>query len=125
LPEITIRKTFDTGSNYTHPSRKPTALIPLVGRLQGKKHPGRSHKNEIRANPYKGMTPPSTQNLKELGLWIFFLICCLTFLLEITIRKTFDTRSNCTRPSRKPTALITLAGRIRERNTGEISKNEN
>jgi len=24
---------------------------------------------------YKGMTPPSTQNLKALGLWVFFLIC--------------------------------------------------
>jgi len=25
---------------------------------------------------YKGMTPPSTQNLKALGLCVFFLICC-------------------------------------------------
>ena len=33
LPEITIRKTFDTGSNCTRPSRKPTALIPLVEKL--------------------------------------------------------------------------------------------
>jgi len=35
LPEITIRKTFDTGSNCTRPSRKPTALIPFVGRIRG------------------------------------------------------------------------------------------
>jgi len=39
----------------------------------------RSHKNETRANPYKGMTPPSTQNLKTLGLRVFFLTCCSTF----------------------------------------------
>jgi len=31
LPETSVRKTFDTGSNCTCPSRKPTALIPLVG----------------------------------------------------------------------------------------------
>jgi len=34
----------------------------------------------MRTKPtYKGMTPPSTQNLKVLGLWVFFLICCSTF----------------------------------------------
>ena len=131
------------------------------------------------------MTPPSTQNLKALGLRILFLICCSTFsflpnvglrltwisnnlslkcesllyhidtlplerkhsqpeyithdpslilpfthlygthLPEITIRKTFDTGSNCTRPSRKPIALIPLVGRIQGGNTGEISNNEN
>ena len=126
------------------------------------------------------MTPPLTQNLKALGLRIFFLICCSTFsflsnvglrltfeyltispssvspsstlihspsskpeyithdpllvppfthlygtrLLEITIRKTFDTGSNCTRLSRKPTALIPLVGRIRGGNTEEIANNE-
>jgi len=31
------------------------------------------------SNPYKGMTPPSTQNLNALGLWVFFLIYCSTF----------------------------------------------
>jgi len=40
--------------------------------------PGRSQ--TMRHEPtYKGMTPPSTQNLKALGLWVFFLICCSTF----------------------------------------------
>jgi len=119
------------------------------------------------------MTPPSTQNLKAVGLRVFFLICCLTFsflpnvglrltleyltispsseshssttlihspssgsilkpeymthdpslvppfthlygthLPGITIRKTFDTWLNCTRPSRKPTTIIPLVGRI-------------
>jgi len=127
------------------------------------------------------MTPPSTQNLKALGLWVFFLIYWSTFsflpnvglrltleyltispsseslsstlihspssrsilkpeyiihdpslvlpfthlngtrLLETSIRKTFDTGSNCTRPSRKPSTLIQLAGRIRGGNTREIS----
>jgi len=39
---------------------------------------------------YKKMTPPSTQNLKTLGLWIFFLICCSTFsfLLIVGLRLT-------------------------------------
>jgi len=118
------------------------------------------------------MTPPSTQNLKALGLRVFFFICCSTFsfllnvglrltleylsispssmspsstlihsplsrsilkpeyithdpslvpsfthlygtrLPQITISKTFDTWSNCTCPSRKPTSLILLAVRI-------------
>jgi len=91
LPEISIRKTFDTGLNYTHPSRKPTALIPLCGRIRGGK-PGRSHKNEKWANPYKGMTPPSTQNLKALGLRVFFLICCstLSFLPNVELRLTLE-----------------------------------
>jgi len=35
LPEITIRKNFDTGSNYTRPGHKPTTLIPLVQRIRG------------------------------------------------------------------------------------------
>jgi len=128
------------------------------------------------------MTPPSTQNLKALGSWVFFLICCSTFSflpnveLRLTleylrvsplsvspsstlihsplsgsilnarvhyswpltcttvhtlirdtlawnlIRKTFDTGSNCTRPSRKPMALIPLVvGRIREGEIGEMN----
>jgi len=34
----------------------------------------------MRTEPtYKRMTPPSTQNLKALGLWVFFLIYCSTF----------------------------------------------
>jgi len=128
------------------------------------------------------MTPPSTQNLKTLGFWIFFHIYCLTFsflpnvglrftleyptispsseslsstlihspsrrnilnpeyithdlslvppfthlygtrLPETSIRKTFDTGSNCTRPIRKPMALIPLVGRIQGENLGEISQ---
>jgi len=47
----------------------------------------------MRTEPtYKGMTPPSTQNLKALGLWVFFLICCSTFSflrnvgLKLTLR---------------------------------------
>jgi len=49
-----MRKTFNTGSNYTCPSHKPTALIPFARRIRGGE-PGRSHKNETRANSYKGM----------------------------------------------------------------------
>jgi len=38
------------------------------------------------------MTSPSTQNLKALGLWVFFLICCLTFsfLLNVGLRLTLE-----------------------------------
>jgi len=35
LPETSIRKTFDTGSNCTCPSHKLTALIPLAGKIRG------------------------------------------------------------------------------------------
>jgi len=36
------------------------------------------------------MTPTSTQNLKALGLWVFFFICCstLSFLLNVGLRLT-------------------------------------
>jgi len=43
------------------------ALIPLARKSEGG-NLGETNKNETRANPYKGMTPPSTQNLKALGL---------------------------------------------------------
>jgi len=32
-----------------------------------------------RSNVHKGMTPLLTENLKVVGLWVFFLIYCLTF----------------------------------------------
>jgi len=32
------------------------------------------------------MTPPSTQNLQALGLWVFFLICCSTFSFLPNVR---------------------------------------
>jgi len=128
------------------------------------------------------MTPPSTPNLKALGLWVFFLIYCSTFsflpnvglritleyltislsseshssttlihssssgsklkpeyithdpslvppfthlygthLPEITITKTFDTRSNCTRPNPNQRLLYHLLGNPRGK-TGEISQ---
>ena len=74
-----------------HPSRKPSALIPLARRIRGGK-PGKSHKNETRVNPYKRMTPPPTQNLKALGLWVFFLIYCSTFsfLPNVGLRLTLE-----------------------------------
>jgi len=43
-------------------------------------------------NLNKEMTPPSTQNLKALDLWVFFLICCSTFsfLLNVKLRLTLE-----------------------------------
>jgi len=145
----------------------------LLGKSEGE-IPGRSHKNVTRANPYKVMTPPSPQNLKALGLWVFFLICCSTisFLLNVELRLTLGylqsplqlrvpstlvhspsntstsqtphlyrrshtyTRhaclksplgqgSNCSRPSRKSSALIPLVGKIRGGNTEKILNNKN
>ena len=31
------------------------------------------------------MTPPLTQNLKALGLWVFFLIYCSTFSFLVNV----------------------------------------
>jgi len=48
--------------------------------------------NETRVNPYKGITPPSTQNHKVLGLWVFFLIrfSTISFLLNVGLRLTLE-----------------------------------
>ena len=54
-------------------------------RIQGKNTGEISH-NENKANPHKGMTPPPTQNLKVLGLWVFFLIYCSTFSFLPNVR---------------------------------------
>jgi len=34
---------------------------------------------------HKGMTPPLTQNLKAIGLWVIFFIYCLTFLFLFNV----------------------------------------
>ena len=63
----------------------------LLGESEGET-PGRSYNNENWVNPYKRMTPPSTQNLKALGLWVFFLICCsaFSFLPNVGLRLTLE-----------------------------------
>jgi len=45
---------------------------------------------------YKGMTLSSTQNLKTLDLWVFFLIYCSTFsfLLNVGLRLTLGYLTN-------------------------------
>jgi len=50
----------------------------MLGKSKGET-PGRSLTMRTEPNSYKGMTPLSTQNLKTLGLWVFFLICYSTF----------------------------------------------
>jgi len=74
----------------TEPTR-PVTNHRLWYHLLGKSE-GRNLKNETRANPYKRMTPPSTQNLKTLGLWVFFFICCSTFsfLPNVGLRLTLE-----------------------------------
>ena len=48
--------------------------------------------NENWAKPISGMTPPSTQNLKALSLWVLFLIYCSTFsfLPNVGLRLTLE-----------------------------------
>ena len=155
LPKTSIKKTFDTGSNWAHSSGdkdEPSALIPLAGKIWG----GNTEKisRELSHTTYNGMTPHSIQNLKALSLWVLFLICCSTshwytppraeandpllvssfthlygtHLPETSIRKTFDTGSNWVHLSDdkdEPSALIPLGGKIRGGNTEKISNNEN
>ena len=92
LPKTSVRKTLDTGSNCTRPSCKPLTLIPLAGRIQGGKHRRDLKQWELSQNPCKGMTPPLTQNLKALSLWVFFLICCsnFSFVLNVGLRLTLE-----------------------------------
>ena len=56
------------------------------------KYRGDLTRTRIEPNPHKGMTPPSTQNLKTLGLRVFFLICCSTFsfLPNVGLRLAFE-----------------------------------
>jgi len=39
-----------------------------------------------RPNIHKKMTSPLTQNLKRVGLWVFFLIYCLIFSFLFNVR---------------------------------------
>ena len=56
----------------------------MMGKSEGET-PRRQTRMRQEPNPYKGMTPPSIQNLKALGLWVFFLICCSTFSLLFNV----------------------------------------
>jgi len=63
----------------------------MLGESEGK-HQGDLTRMRTESNPYKITTPPSTQNLKALGLWVFFLICCSTFsfLPNVGLRLTLE-----------------------------------
>ena len=69
--------------------------LPLLGNPRGQNW-GDLTRMRTEPNPHKGMTPPSTQNLKALGLWVFFLICCSTFsfLLNVGLRLTLGYLKN-------------------------------
>jgi len=68
---------------------------------------------KVKPDPHKRMTPPSTQNHKTLGLWVFFFICSSTFsfLLNLRLRLTLE--------------YLTIVGKIEGENTRETNKNEN
>jgi len=56
-----------------------------------------SNNEKMSLNPHKWMIPPSTQNLKTMGLWVLFLICCLTisFILNMGLRLTLGYLTVC------------------------------
>jgi len=51
-------------------------FIIIVGRIRGGITEKISQEGEM-SPTYKGMTPLLIQNLKTIGLWVFFLIYCL------------------------------------------------
>jgi len=62
---------------------KQHGLDWIISRIQNRKDLARMG---TESNTHKGMTPPSIQNLKALGLWVFFLICCSTFSLLLNVK---------------------------------------
>jgi len=88
---FTYRHYFRSDSSYQQVKCKQCYTPMFCWRIRGETLE-RSHKNQIRVNPYKRMTPPSTQNLKTLGLRVFFLICCSTFsfLPNVGLRLTLE-----------------------------------
>jgi len=76
------------GSKCTHLSRlyKPGSDTTCWKNQRG--NTGEISRMRTDPNPHKGMTPHLTQNLKALGLWVFFLICCSTisFLPNVGLR---------------------------------------
>ena len=67
----------------------------LLGNLRGQNRKDLT-RMRIEPNSHKEITPPSTQNLKALGLWVFFLICCSTFsfLPNVGLRLTLGYLTN-------------------------------
>jgi len=94
LPD-SVRKTFNTGLNCIRPSRSQAAnhrlWYHLLGNPRGQNR-GDLTRMRTEPNPHKTMTPHSIQNLKTLGLWIFFLIRCsnFSFLLNVRLGLTFE-----------------------------------
>jgi len=70
---------------------KPSTLIPLDGNIKEENTRKISNKIRYESYPHKKLTPPSTQNLKAMGLWVLFLICWSTFsfLLNVRLRLTW------------------------------------
>ena len=95
LPEITIRKTFDTGSNCTRPKAKTIGSDTTCWENPRAKPWGDLTRMRIEPT-YKGITPPPTQNLKAIGLRVFFLIYCSTFLFlpNVRLRLTLEYLTN-------------------------------
>jgi len=96
LPKTSVRKTedFRFRGQIVHicvPVTKTNhQLWSTCWENRGEKHRGDLTRMRTEPNPYKRITPPSTQNLKALGLWVFFPICCSTisFLLNVGLRLT-------------------------------------
>ena len=91
--ETFVRKTFDTRIKLYSSETDTTEAInyePLVEKIK-EETPGELTTMRDELDPHKELISPSTQNLKALSLWVFFLICCSTFsfLLNVRLRLTF------------------------------------
>jgi len=85
-------KTFDTGVKLYLPKPQTIGSNTTCWIISRGQNWGDLTRMRTEPNPHKGMTPPSTQNLKALGLWVFFLIYCSTFslLLNVGLRLTLE-----------------------------------
>ena len=71
-------------------------VMNVLGEFEG--HNQRDlNKNEKWAKLHKEITPPSIQNFKAVGLWVFFLIYCsiYSFLPNVRLRFTLGYPAKC------------------------------
>jgi len=77
----------------------------MLEKLRGR-NTRETNKKENNVNPHKGTTPPSTKNLKALGLWVFFLICFSTFSFHLNVGPRLTPRYLTISPSSERVPLL-------------------
>jgi len=67
-------------------------MFNLLRKWREKHREDHINNNENKSPTHTRIRPPSTQNLKTLCLWVFFLICCSTvsFLLNVRLRLSLE-----------------------------------